>query len=1133
MRLHYLLGAAAVALAVPAAASAQETTAAIRGTVTSAGTPVANATVIATDVGSGTKAQTTTDASGTFTLSGLRAGGPFTVDVTSAQGNKSVTDVYTVVQQTFSLPVELNEAATAGATADNSGATADVVVTATSIRGAGVVSQGPSTVLRQADIQKVASVNRDVRDVERRDPFANIDRASNGDRGGAVAFAGVNSRFNRFTINGVTVGDTFGLNQDASPTNRGPVPFDAIGQVSTSVAPYDFRQSGFQGGAIDTVLLKGTNEFHGTGFYSQNTDGLSGDRIGSTKIVLPKYKSETYGAMLRGPLIKDRLFFMVAAERNTDPRPFSTLPGQIPGLTATTIPTVNGITASGRYPAFQPGDVLGLNPRKDEKIVGQVDLNITDGQRLSLSYINSYDSLVSQNNTATGAANPSYGLSSNAYALTELLKAGIVQLNSDWTDQFSTEVRGLYKYSKRGQEPLLGRNTGQFGVCTDPTDTTTPSGATQLASLATGCSTGTPRIFFGPDNSRQTNQLFFDTWAGSFLARYRAGGHEVKLLAEITENRTFNNFVQNSLGSWYFDSLADYRLGRANQLIYAAEINGPGTAAANFHYTQYTFGFQDDWQATPDLLFTYGVRESLYAMDDRPIYDPFYQARYGVPNTKTYKGLDQFEPRVSFNYKPSKFLAGVRLRGGAGIFGGGSPDIYLSNSFSNTLTTNQVTINRYLTNGTVDPTCNVAGSTCDLALNNVTGVVNPNLRAIATNTATNAAFPNTNTGSIAQNWHLPRSLKATLSADYTLFGVNIGADYYYSNTVDSPIFTDIRSVVVGQLPDGRPRYGNISGNFADNNYDVQLGSSSKGRSHIGVVRIDKTFDWGLSLGGSYTLEDIRDTGNATSSTINSNYRFQVFADPNRPVLGTSDQQTKWIFKYSLGYDHAFFRDYKTRFQLFGESRAGKPYSIVMNDLANSTNRSAVFGTVQTGSASTNLLYVPTSTTDPLVSYDSAATQAALDGLINGTALSKYRGQIAAKNILRSRANTTIDLHLEQEVPTFIGKSKVSVFADINNFTNLLNSKWGGLRQVSPTFNDATASVVSVQCLSRAIPTGFAVANINATAAQNPTGLPAVGDTTSSQVCAQYRYSSYVGPNAKNLNITQSLYTIRIGARFTF
>jgi hypothetical protein len=1113
MRNNLFLGAALVALVAPMGAMAQETTSQIRGTVTNAGQPVAAANVEVVDVSSGTRSQSTTAADGGFSFPGLRPGGPYTVTVTSTAGNKTITDINTVVQQVYNLPVELG----ADANAAEGGAGGDIVVTASRVAGAGTRSDGPQTVLTQEDVRKVASVNRDIRDVERRDPFANLDRASTGDRGGAVAFAGVNSRYNRFTINGVTVGDTFGLNQDASPTNRGPVPFDAIGQVSTSVAPYDFRQSGFQGGAIDTVLLKGTNEYHVTGFYSQNTDGLSGDRIGSTKIVLPKYKSETYGVTLSGPIIKDKLFFMVSGERNTDPRPFSTQVAQVPGLNQGLIDTVNGITDTSRYSTVDAGDALVINPRKDEKIVGQIDWNITDGQKLSLSYINAYDSLVSQNNTSTSASTPSYGLSSNAYALTELLRAGIVQLNSDWTDKFSTEVRGIYKYNERGQEPLLGRNSGQLGVCVDPTTIALVSGNT-----ATGCSTGAPRIFFGPDNSRQTNQLFFDTWEGSFLGRYRAGDHEVKLLFDVTQNRTFNNFVQNSLGSWYFDSLADYRAGRANQLIYAAEINGPGTAAADFRYTQYTAGLQDDWQVTPDLTFTYGARYSMYAMNNQPIYNPYFQSRYNFPNTKTYKGLDQFEPRVSFAYNAGSLVHGLRLRGGAGIFGGGSPDIYLSNSFSNTITTNSLTINRYLSNGTVDPTCNTAGSLCDVALNNVTGVVPASLLAQATNVTNNTTLRNTNTGAVDPNFHLPRSLKATLSADYTLFGFNFGADYYFSKNIDQVIFTDIRSVVIGTLPDGRPRYGNIAGNFADNNYDILTTNASGGRSHIGVIRVDKTFDFGLSLSGSYTLQDVRDLSNATSSTINSNYRFQVFADPNRPALGTSDQQTTWQFKYSLGYDHAFFGDYKSTVQLFGETRAGKPYSFAMLD--NTANRSAVFGTVLTANQSTNLLYVPTGVDDARVSYDSTQTRDSLETLINNTALKEYRGRIAAKNVARSRANTVIDLHLEQEIPTFIGKSRVSIFADINNFTNLLNSKWGGLRQVSPTFNDAVAGVIQVQCLQAPVATGTAPGTTPGT------GAPA---TNSSQPCAQYRYSSFVAPNEANLNVTQSLYTIRLGARVRF
>lgn len=1109
MRNNLLLGVAAVALIAPAAASAQDTTAAIRGTVTAAGAPVAGAQVIITNVPTNARTTIQTAADGSFSQSGLQAGGPYSVEVTSPQGNKTVTDIFTVVQQAYTLPIELAEA-NAGDTGE------DIVVTASSIRGAGATSDGPQTVLTQADISKVASVNRDIRDIQRRDPFASLDLGNGGDRGGAVSFAGVNPRYNRFTINGVTVGDTFGLNQDASPTNRGPVPFDAIGQVSVSIAPYDFRQSGFQGGAIDTVLLSGTNEFHGTGFYSQNTDGLTGDTIGSTKQVTPKFKSETYGATIRGPLIADKLFFMVSAERNTDPRPFSTLIGSYtnPAAVSKAVSDVLAV-ANARSLGDAAGGILTINPRKDEKITGRIDWNIMDGQRLSVSYINAYDSLVSQNNTSVTANNPTYGLSSNAYSLTELLRAGIVQLNSDWTDNFSTEARAIYKYNLRGQEPLNGRSIGQIQVCDDGV-----SQGTNAAGL-TGCSTGVPRISFGPDNSRQTNQLFFDTWEGQVVGRYTAGKHQVQGLIDVTQNRTYNNFVQNSLGSYYFDSVADFQAGRANQLTYAAPIPGVATAA-DFRYTQFTFGMQDEWQVTDDLSLTYGARYSMYAQGARPVYNPYFQQRYGYTNVKTYNGLDQFEPRISFDWKPSDFLGGgLKIRGGAGIFGGGSPDIYQSNSFSNTITTSSVVITR-AAQGSNACTNNVPADICAAALNNVSGNVPAAVAAYAANASNPTAVQRTNTGAIAPDFHLPRSLKATLSADYRLFGFNIGGDYYYSKNIDGVIFTDARSVVVGTLPDGRPRYGAAT-TFADANYDILVSNSTRGHSHIVVARFDKAFDWGLNFGGSYTRQWVYDVGNATSSTINSNYRNQFFSDPNEPAYGVSSDQIKWQFKYSLGYDHAFFGDYKTRIQLFGETRAGRAYSYTFLDPA--TTRSSVFGTVLTSNNNTNLMYVPTGLNDARVSYGDTSTTTngvttvtqtaaqaaqALDTFINANpGLAKYRGMVVPKNTARNRAFTRIDVHLEQELPTFIGKSRISIFADINNLPNLLNKNWGGLRQLGFPYG---ASPVTVQCL---VAPGGAVA------------------TSTAQPCAQYRYSSFTSPSTQTLNFTQSLYQIRVGARFSF
>ncbi|WP_010545111.1 TonB-dependent receptor [Sphingomonas elodea] len=1101
MRTHYLAGVAAAALLIPVAAHAQETTSTIRGTVTANGAPVADATVVTIHVPSGTRSQVKTDAEGNFNVAGLRTGGPYTVEVTSASGNQTVTDIYTVVQQVYALPIDLAATADAGA---------EIVVTASRIKGAGITSNGPSTVLDALQISKVASVNRDIRDIQRRDPFATLDVSNSGDRGGAVSFAGVNPRFNRFTINGVTVGDTFGLNQDASPNIRGPVPFDALAQVSVSVAPYDFRQSGFQGGAIDTVLKSGTNEFHGTGFYSQNTDGLSGTKIGSTVFARPKFKSETYGATLSGPIIKDKLFFMISGERNTDPRPYSTLVASYanPAQLNQAITDISAI-AKSTY-SIEPGTALTINDRKDEKVVARVDWNVMTGQKLSFSYVNSYNVQGSQNNTSLAAT--TYGLSTNAYALSELLRAGILQLNSDWTSNFSTEARLIYRWTRRGQEPFGGRPNGQLGVCYD---------AASAGTIST-CSAGIPTVTFGPDNSRQTNQLFYDTWAGSFATRYQAGNHEIRALIDVTQNRTFNNFVQNSLGSWYFDSLADFQARRAGTLQYSAIIGGGNSAAANFHYTAYTLGAQDDWQVNDALRITAGVRYTMYGMRDLPTLNPYFTQRYGFSNLKTYKGLDQFEPRLSFEFKPA--AKPFSFRGGAGIFGGGSPDIYLSNSFSNTITTNSLVITRSAS-GANTCTGGVPDAICQAALNNVTGKVSDALAAYASDTANNPNIARTNTGAIARDFHLPRSLKATLSGDLNLWGFNFGADYYYSNTLDTPIFVDARSVQVGTLPDGRPRYNGLLG-FSDNNFDILVTSAHKGRSHIGVVRFDKKFDWGLSFGGSYTLQDVRDVGNATSSTINSNFRNQFFADPNFPVLGTSSDQIKWSYKYNIGFDHAFFGDYRTVIQLFGETRAGRPYSFTMRDTP--TNRTGVFGTVLTGgTTNTNLLYVPKAGTDAIVQYDSEATKNALESLINSTALKNYRGQIAPKNIARNRAFTQIDLHLEQEIPTFVGRSRLSVFADINNVPNLINKNWGGLRQFGFPYAGA---VVTVNCVNTA---GVVIPSTAAIGAPTATGAATTANPNPANGCAKYQYSNFQPVNSSAVNFNGSFYAIRVGARFTF
>ena len=1090
MRNQLFMGVAAAALMIPAAVSAQETTAIVRGAVSANGVGVAGASVTIENTTNGARSTATTDASGTFTFSGLQGGGPYSLTVTSGQGNSTVNDIYTVVGQPYDLPVEL-------ASADNT----DIVVTASQIRGAGARSDGPQTVLTATDIARVASVNRDIRDLARRDPFARFEDTSGSGGGKAISFAGVNPRYNRFSIDGVSVSDNFGLNSDASPTRRGPIPFDSIGQFSTSVAPYDVRQGNFQGGAIDAVLKSGTNEFHGSGFYSFNNDKLTGDatRLGATAL---KFDSQTYGATLAGPIIKDKLFFMVSGERNTEGNPLSPGPSQVLNLTQSAIDAIS-TAAKSRY-NYDTGGVLTTSTDTDEKIVAKITWNISDKQKLSLSYINAYDETQFLQNSSTSTSTPSLGLASDSYKATELLRAGIVQLNSDWTDHFSTEARFLYKSYVRGQIPAFGNNFAQFRVCTAPTSITTGVAGNTF----TGCGTGNPVVAFGPDISRQSNVFNTDTYSGSLLARLNLNNHELKIFAQYDSVRIFNLFLQSTKGNYYFDSIADLQAGVASSVTYQNTATGdPNDAAANFRYQQYTFGIQDDWRIADNLTFTYGARYDLFGSDSAVPLNPGFVSRYGFPNTYTYKGLGVLQPRVGFDYKPTRDIS---VRGGFGLFSGGSPDVYLSNSYSNAgagaggVAINSITIQRtgaatYTQNGAA-----LAPAAAQAILTNVSGATIPaSLQAAIPNTGPNGTA---NINALSPDFHIPSTYKGTLSVDWTPRdllggGWRFGADFYWSKVNDQVYFTDLRSVPVGILPDGRTRY---DGSINSTNTDIVLTRTGLGRSYIGVVRVEKNFDFGLDLNFSYTLQDVKDQTPATSSTAGSNYGNGAFFDGGGAAYGTSNDQTKWSFKYGVGFNHAFFGDYKTSIQLFGSTNAGRPYSLTMQDLGTAT-RSVVFGV--TGRDDRFLLYVPTAT-DPIVTYDSPATKASLDAIISANGLEKYRGQIVPRNSARSSAYTQLDIHLAQELPTFIGKSRITVFADIQNLPNLLNSDWGGFRQaVFPYLED----VVSVQCL-------------------NAAGVP---NTAPSQPCARYQYSAPVAVNTSIAEVKPSLYFIRIGARFTF
>lgn len=1081
MQLKFFLAASAasvsLACGIAAPAHAQETSSAVRGTVTSNGAPVAGASVRVEHVPSGTVVTTATDADGTFAANGLRIGGPVSVTVTAdGYETSTVNDLFLQAGQPTRLPIDLQTQAA-------------IVVTGASLGPKISTSDGPTTALGRQEIENAASINRDIRDLARRDPLVTIDLTN----GRTIEIAGNNGRLNRFSVDGMQMSDDFGLNNGGLPTNRGPVPYDAIEQFTVKTAPFDISEGDLQGGAINVVLRSGGNRFHGGSFFSYTDDSLTGNESLNTKVKLD-FSSKQYGGWLSGPIIKDKLFFMAAYERTKEGKPLDDgfgpgFANQIPGITQANIDQVTSV-AKSRYNY----DTLGLiatTQEEDEKFVAKIDANLTENQRLAMTYIrNVGTNQFQQNNFSTQPFG--LGYQSNGYELAEEVNSGTAELNSTWSDSFSTTLRASYRDYNRGQTPF-GALGPQFQVCLDPT-----SGGS-----ATSC-TGTS-LYFGPDVSRQSNALNTENLSIDFTARYDRGNHSLQMLAGYTRVNTFNLFLQRSLGDFYFDSLADFQSGTASRLRYgnAVPSNNPDDAAAKFATTGYTFGIQDDWQVSDKLGVTYGMRYDLFDNNVSPPLNPNFLARYGFSNRSTFKGRGVFQPRVSFSYNASDRLI---VRGGVGIFAGGTPDVFLSNVFSNTgLLTNAVDINR--TN------CVASGNTCD-ALNNVTsGKIPPSVvNYLTTNVAGLASAP---TDTINKDLRLASKWKASLSADYEAnlgpLGDNwlFGVQFLYDKTSDGYLWTDLRSVPIGTLPDGRPRY-NVLG-AASTNRDLELANTSDGRGIFATARLEKKWDFGLGVEASYTRSDVKDRSSLTSSTSSSNYGNNAFTDPDYPEYGRSIYEYRNQYKFGLNYNHAFIGNAKTNIGIFGELRSGRPYSVTMLD--NSGSRGTVFGTV--GNLGNMLLYVPT-LNDPKVSFDSAATESAFNAQIAALGLEKYRGSILPKNTQTSPNFFKVDMHFGQEIPlpSVMGSSpKLELFGDIENVLNLLNKDWGALQQFPFPYN---AALVRVACLTAA----------------SPTGTAGTVNTATTQTCAQYRYSNVVAPSVQ-LQTRQSLYQIRVGARLKF
>jgi len=1165
---------AVLALASAMPAYAQQTTAAVRGvTVDATGNPIGGSTVTVIHVPTGSEQVLVTGDSGTFDVRGLRVGGPYRIVATAPGFSSQVIDDVSLnvgdaqrVRLTLVPVDELSEIVVTGARRATTTQLANV---------------GSRTTLGREAIEGVVSVRRDIRDIGRRDPLATLDFVARGTGpSGGLYIAGSSPRSNRITIDGVRSQDSFGLNTGGLSTNRGPVSFEALEQMTIQAVPFDVEDGDFTGGALNLILRSGSNDFHGSAFYNYRTTDLAGDKLpivgflnndilqgplSGERTVINTIDEDNYGFFLSGPILRDHLFFAASYEKFTSfdttgtgplgagfANTFNRIPGISTGTGASQADIDRVLANWSGYAAstvLSPGTVALVEPIIDEKYSIKLDYDITNDQRLSATYRKAESSVWKRSPSTT-----SISLDSNWYVQPEVEDNYSLQLNSRWTPSFSTEARIAYREYTRGQTPPQGQGVANISICSDATS----AGATF------SCTAGSPSINFGPDQFRQANVLATEETAGSFIANYTGiAGHTIKGGYQYRKVDIYNLFVQQAAGVYYFDSVADFAAGRANQLSYGNALSGKTTdAAAVLDYSIHSLLLQDTWDVTDRLTLNYGLRWDSYVSDVKPTLNVNFVNRYGFSNQQSYDAIDALMPRVSAKYNADTF----ELSGGFGLVSGGIPDVFLGNSYGATTgaLTNSFAIRRQADGTYFDTASSTVISTTqgDALLNinraNASFINTPSATANALLTADSAARRNAFTNSLAPGFEMPSDWKGNISFKTTVYGFDLGFDAVVSRSENNVAFRDIRARLltvngVQQLtPDGRLRYDGLQiagatpaavlaaraaaglpvaanpdlanlGLFGD----VQAyNPDQKAWSRTAAFSIGREFR-GLNAFVSYTLQDgsqyggisefgTTAGGNGTSGAYYSDQSFDT--DPNAPARGDANNLIEEAFKLNLNYKVEFVPGWTSRFTLFGERRSGRPISFLMTDPAGSRN--PTFGV----SRDDALAYIPNlnspDPTNPLkfvdsrgttVFFDSQTSVDRLKALVNQFGLPQ--GQIVSRGFGRNPDVDRFDFQYAQEIPTPISGHELLFTVDVANIGNLINNDWGVIKEFSNSRSGA--AVINAQC---ATATGAAAG-------------------TADPICASYRYSyTTVSPTTiatPTVDQAASLWSVVVGLKYRF
>lgn len=998
----------------------QVTTSGISGKVTAEGELLIGATVQAVHEPSGTTYGTVTNADGRYSLQGMRTGGPYTVEVSYVGFQKAVYKNITLqLGETYLLDVKLTESLSLD----------EVVVTASKAALFNSQKTGAAQNFNQSQIQATPSVSRSIFDVTKMNPLG-VNTAS------GMSFAGSSNKYNSFQIDGITNNDVFGLS--SSGTNGGqaganPISLEAIEEIQVVIAPYDVRQGGFTGGGINAITKSGTNTFHGSAYWYYNNENFYGKTPGKNakeRKKLGDQSSATYGFTLGGPIVKDKLFFFANYERVKETYPSSNNIGSTESnLDVKEVDQiVNKISQlTGGYNAggYGPQDIDTYS----NKILTRLDWNINEQNKFTVRY-----SFLDGRKMVFSNSVSSAKLNDNGYFMNNKTHSLVSELNTQFTPSWSNEFRFGWTYVRDYRDPI-----GQ------PLPNITINNL-----INNGDPTKKSSLELGTERNSAANALDQDIFTLEDNLIWNKGNHTITL---GTHNEFFhmkNLYITNIYGSYVYNSLDDFlTVGTANEVLpnsyeysYSNEkITGTDRWAPVFGAAQLGFYAQDEWKVTNRFSMTYGLRLDIPLLFDKPRANEVFNsstvatsmglATDQMPTTKVL-----WSPRVGFRWSLNEDRTTL-LRGGAGIFTGRVPFVWISNSFGNAGV--EMVRTAY--------SSSLGNYPSDFKFN-----IDPNKQY----KDPNAKVPTSEVDVMAKNFRFPSVFRANLAVEQMLpFGIRGTLEGLYSKTLNNILYENINYQWKGETlnngGDDRPVYEKQDNHFTQ---VMLLKNTSKGYTFNITTKLEKSFDFGLNAMIAYTYGQAKSLNDGNSSQAYSGWKYNAtyYGDMN-PELTWSMFDVRNRVIGSVSYRKEYAKHFATTVSLFYNGQTGGRYSLLdYTDLNKDGYRN-------------DLMYVPTDAelekmvfTDIHSNNNTVTAAEQKDALIkwiegNGE-LRKSKGTHIKRNQMTLPFEHHFDFHFAQDFFVDIAgqRNTIQLNFDIINVGNLLNKKWGMYYQTNSGYD---------------------------------------------------------------------------------